>query len=262
MGLIEPGHVYSYSQLSAVDQCPYMFYCEKIDRCEQVSNGFAEQGSLIHDLLDLWGKGMLSKDELVSEYQRRYPLEVVTAWPKMLASKGYATKAFNLGVEYFTNFDEFKGYEVIATEQRFKTDIAGRPFVGIIDMIVKSEETGEMIILDHKSKSKKAFKDAADEMYRQQYCYAKYFIEQYGKPPDALMFNLFKENGTKDYRKWDQQFYEDTMFWAEKQIEKIESYEFLDWLTSKDADFFCTEICSCRKVCPNGIAKPPKKGKK
>ena len=178
----------------------------------------------------------------------------------MLAVKGYAEKAFQLGLDYFKNFDEFKGFKVISAEERFKIEVEGREFVGIMDMLVEDEETGELVLLDHKSKSLTAFKKAENEMYRQQYLYAKYVQEKYGKYPDRLMFNLFKEQGVKMERKFDEKDYLSTLMWAGEQMEKMEQYDFVDWLTTKEVqpgkpDFFCTELCSCRKICPNGQMK-------
>lgn len=225
-----------------------------------VNNAFASQGTLIHDLLDQWAKGELAIDQLPAEYEKRYPAEVVESWPRMLAAKGYAEKAFNIGLEYFKNFDGFKGYKIIATEERFKIDLCGRPFVGIIDMVMEDEETGKLIVVDHKSKSLTAFKKVEDEMYRQQYVYSKYIFEKYGKYPDVLMFNLFKENGLKQEREFKESEYISTLVWAETQMQKMEEYDFVDWLVTKEVepgkpDFFCTELCSCRKVCPNGQMK-------
>ena len=250
MSMLGDKHVYSFSQLQSFSECPYAFYL---------------QGTLIHDLLDLWAKGELTADQLPEEYEKRYPLEVVESWPRMLASKGYAEKAFQLGLDYFKNFDEFKGYKIIATEERFRIDVEDRPFVGVMDMLMEEENSGKLIILDHKSKSLAAFKKAEDEMYKQQYLYSKYVFEKYGKYPDQLMFNLFKEKGTKMHRDFDQQDYLKTLAWAGEQMQKMESYDFVDWLTTKPvqegkSDFFCTELCSCRKICPNGQTKyTPKK---
>lgn len=261
MSLLKENHIYSYSQMSSVSECPYGFYLQRIERAEQQSNGFAEQGTLIHDLLDKWAKGELTKEELPAEYARRYPDEVVTKFPKLLTAKGYAEKAYQLGLDYFENFDEFIGYTVIATEEKFETEIDGRPFVGIIDMVIKDDLTDELIILDHKSKSLSSFKKSEDEMYRQQLLYAKYVHEKYGQWPDRLMFNLFKEGGLKRERHFKASDYEAAITWATDQIHKIEDFDFLDWLECKEADFFCNEICSVRKHCPNGIAKPKKKTK-
>lgn len=260
MSLLKENHVYSYSQLSSFSECPYGFYLGRIEKVEQQSNGFAEQGTLIHDLLDRWAKGELSKEQLPEEYERRYSEEVVTAFPRMLAVKGYTEKAYQLGLEYFQNFDEFVGYTVVATEEKFETTIAGRRFVGIIDMIVKDDLTDELVIVDHKSKSKTAFKKSEDEMYRQQLLYSKYVFEKYGQWPDRLMFNLFKENGEKPERAFSKEEYDNAISWATEQMEKIESFDTLDWLESKpEGDFFCHELCSVRKSCHNGINKSYKK---
>lgn len=261
MGMLNPNHIFSFSQLQSFSECPYAFYLQKIERNpDMVQNAFASQGTLIHDLLDQWAKGMLTKDQLPDEYAKRYPVEVVESWPRMLAAKGYAEKAFNIGLEYFKNFDEFKGYKIIATEERFKIEIEGRQFVGIMDMIVEDEQTGELVLVDHKSKSLSSFKKAEDEMYRQQYLYSKYVMEKYGKYPNRLMFNLFKENGEKMQRRFSEQEYLNTLMWANEQMTKMEENDFVDWLATKEVqegkpDFFCTELCSCRKICPNGHAK-------
>lgn len=265
MSLLPEKHVYSYSQLSSFDECPYGFYMERIEKQEQQSNFFAEQGTLIHDLLDKWAKKELTKEQLPIEYDRRYSSEVVTAPPRMLAAKGYTEKAYQLGIDYFENFDEFVGYKVISAEEKFKIDLelndgTTRPFVGIVDMILQDELTDELIICDHKSKSWSAFKKAEDEMYRQQLLYATYVRQQYGKWPDRMMFNLFKENGDKAERPFTMELYNEAIDWATDTIHKIESYDMLDWLESKEQDFFCTEICSVRKHCPNGIQK--RKGSK
>lgn len=258
MGMLNPNHIYSFSQLQSFAECPYAFFLQKIERNpDMVQNAFASQGTLIHDLLDLWAKGELTKDQLPLEYARRYPLEVIESWPRMLAAKGYAEKAYNIGLEYFENFDEFAGFKIIATEERFKIEVEGRPFVGVLDMLVEDCETGELIVVDHKSKSMSAFKKAEDEMYRQQYLYSKYVQEKYGKYPDRLMFNLFKESGAKMERRFDEKEYLATLIWAGEQMTKMEEYDFVDWLVTKEVqegkpDFFCTELCSCRKICPNG----------
>lgn len=261
MSMLRPNHIFSFSQLQSFSECPYSFYLQKIERSpDMVSNAFASQGTLIHDLLDRWAKGELTKEQLPAEYARRYPLEVVESWPRMLAAKGYAQKAFDIGLDYFTHFDEFAGYRVLATEERFKIEVAGRPFVGVMDMLIEDVATGDLIVLDHKSKSLAAFKKAEDEMYRQQYLYSKFVFEKYGKYPDRLMFNLFKEGGMKKERPFDPQAYEATLAWAGEQMTKMEAYDFVDWLVTKDVpegkpDFFCTELCSCRKICPNGQMK-------
>ena len=253
MGLLKDKHVYSYSQLTSFDECPYSFYLQRIEGLGQKSNGFAEQGSLIHDLIDQWAKGILKKEDLVPEYVRRYPDEVVTQFPRILAAKGYAEKTYEAGLRYFETFDEFKGLKIIGTETKFKNLICGRPFVGIVDMVAEDEKTGELIVVDHKSKSYKSFTKNEDAMYRQQLIYSQFVYEQYGRWPDMMMFNLFKEEGLRVSRSFTKTDFDDAMAWADGIMTKIENFEMLDWLAQKDEpDFFCQNLCNMRDHCANG----------
>ena len=269
MGLLPDKHVYSYSQLSSFDECVYNFYLQKIEGLEkEASNAFAEKGSLIHDLLDQWAKKVLTKEEMIEEYERRYSDEVVSAWPRMLSSKGYAAKAYEQGLHFLENFDEFEGFEVLSAEEKFKLDLpladgTTKPFIGIIDMLLKEKKSGDLIICDHKSKSMTSFKKEENKMYRQQLLYATYVNEKYGQFPQRLMFHLFNESGVKMERLFSLADYRETIQWATDQIKKIESYTVVDWLSCKErADFFCWELCGSRKQCPNGVMPDFRKKKK
>lgn len=265
MGLLSPNHIYSYTQLTSVSECPYGFYLARIERdangqrLKEEPNAFAEQGTLIHDILDKWAKGELSKEELALEYDLRFEDEVPSAFPRMM--KDYRTKAFELGHKYFASFDGFEGFKILSAEEKFETDLFGRRFIGIVDMILEDEATKELIVCDHKSKSLTAFRKAEDEMYRQQLLYSKFVYEKYGKYPDRLMFNLFKEMGLKKERPFTKEAYDAAIAWAKEMIERIESFEVLDFMESKEQDFFCTEICGMRKHCPNGVSNYTKKTK-
>lgn len=255
MGLLPDNHVYSYSQLEQISQCPYAFYMQRIEKQPTVDNAFAQQGSLVHELIDMWAKGQIEAEDLPYVYEIRYPQMVTASFPAYLATKGYATKAYEQCLDYFKNFDRFKGYDIIGTETKFQTEIEGRPFVGIIDMVLKDQETGELIVLDHKSKSLSSFKKEQDAMYRQQTIYAKAVHEAYDQWPDTLMFNLFKENGLKQSRPFSMEVYNETMDWAVRQIEKIETYDLMEYFETCEPGFFCENICSVRNLCPNAITK-------
>lgn len=257
MGLLPEKHVYSFSQLNSCDECSYAFYLQKIEGLEeQASNAFAEKGTLIHDLLDQWAKKKLTKEQMISEYERRYSDEVVTAWPPY--PRGQAQRNYDKGLDFLVNFDEFEGYEVISAEEKFKIDLVlsdstTRPFVGIIDMLLRDKKTNNLIICDHKSKSLSSFKKDEDEMYRQQLLYASYVVDTYGKWPDSLMFHLFNEGGVKMERLFSPDDYRETIKWATEQIKKIENNSIIDWLQCKEKpDYFCSWLCSARKVCPVG----------
>lgn len=253
MSLLGDNHIYSYSQLTSFAECPYSFYLQRVEHLPQKSNAFAEQGTLIHDLIDQWAKGELKKEDLVSEYKRRYPEEVVTQFPRLLAARGYVEKSYDAGLRYFESFDEFADLEIIGTETKFKTLLCGRPFIGIVDMVAKDKATGELIVLDHKSKSLNSFKKSEDEMYRQQTLYAQYVYEKYGRWPDIMMFNLFKEDGMRMSRPFTEAAYKEAEAWAGNIMDQIETFEIMDWLSQKDEpDFFCQNLCNMREHCSLG----------
>ena len=266
MSLLRDGHRYSYSQLSSFSDCPYSYYLKHIEGVEDQSNAFAEQGTLIHDILDKWAKKELKKEELAAEYARRYPDEVLTSFPRILTAKGYAEKTYLQGLTYFENFDEFPGYEVVSAEEKFDmplklTDGTERPFIAFVDLVLRDEFTGDLVVMDHKSKSWTDFRRHRDEMYKQQYLYSYFIHEKYGEWPAALAFNLFKEGGKQDTRFFDMDTYNGVISWATEAINKIESYEVMDWMECKEQktkgkpDFFCAEICGTRRHCPNSIPR-------
>ncbi len=267
MSCLPADHVYSYSQLSSVDECPYSYYEERIEdpSKELQSNFFAEHGSLIHKVLEQWANKEITKEEMAERYALLYPSYVVTPPPPYMSA--YKQKAYDWGYEYFDSFDCFPGLEIVSAEEKFKIDLplsdgTTRPFTGVIDLTCKDAKTGELIILDHKSKSMKEFKKCRDTMYRQQYLYAAYIKQKTGRFPDRLMFNLFKEKYLDDIR-FDEAEYEETLRWASDKIFEIENRDIFTWLEMKPApDFFCNEICSVRKYCPNGILRPQPKKKK
>lgn len=233
-----------------------MYYLERLAKDDmgmplsQQSNAFAEHGTLIHNLLDEWAKGTIPAEELPREYERRYSDAVVSAFPRMLASKGYTSKAYELGLEYFRSFKGFPDYEILGAEQRFEYDLFGRNFVGVVDMILKHKKTGEITILDHKSKSFSSFKKAERHMWRQQLLYEPFVHKEYG-PVSKLAFNLFKENGMLIEKPFSETDQLEAMSWAKEQIDRIDFYDMLDWLKCKEKpDFFCKEICSVRMHCP------------
>ena len=260
-------HRYSYSQLSSFTECPFSYYLGHIEepRPEQAPNAWAEQGTLVHDLLDKWAKGILKKEELAEEYARRYGDEVITSFPSLLASKGYTEKTYKQGLEYFENFQGFPGYEVVSAEEECKmplplTDGSERPFIAFIDLILRDENTGGLVVCDHKSKSVSAFKKDRETMYKQQYIYSYFVHEKYGEWPTVLMFNLFKEQQT-DERPFSEDEFKNTMQWATDAILEIEDRDLLSWLECKPLpksgkpDLFCQSICSWRLICPQALSK-------
>lgn len=266
MSLLKDGHRYSYSQLSSFSECPFGYYLKHIEGVEDQSNAFAEQGTLIHDILDKWAKKEIKKEDMAAEYERRYYDAVPTSFPRILTAKGYATKAYQLGLDYFKTFDEFPGYKVVSAEEKFDlplqlTDGTTRPFIAFIDLVLRDEFTGGLVVVDHKSRSWTEFRKHREEMYKQQYLYSYFIHEKYGEWPQSLMFNLFKELGKKDEQEFSKKKFDEVMQWATDAIHQIESYDVLDWMRCREQktpgkpDMMCGFICSSRSMCPNSIAR-------
>ena len=95
MSCLPENHVYSYSQLSSVDECPYSYYEERIDQepKELLSNFFAEHGTLIHKVLEMWANQEITKEDMAEQYALLYPDFVVTPPPGYMSA--YRQKAYS-----------------------------------------------------------------------------------------------------------------------------------------------------------------------
>ena len=266
MCLIKPDHRYSYSQLSSFSECPFGYYLKQIEEKEELPNAFAQQGKLIHDLLNRWAKGELTKEQLPIVYDQTYSQAVQASFPRMLSAKGYTEKTRQLGLDYFKNFQGFPGFSIVSSEEEFDmpfklTDGTTRPFLAYVDLILRNDFTNGLYVVDHKSKSWATFRKERDSMYKQQYLYSYFVHEKYGEWPEVLMFSLFKENGKTDEREFSMDEYNKTLEWATKAIHTIESYDILDWMECKKQktvgkpDMFCEYICGTRQYCPYSIRR-------
>ncbi len=248
----------SFSQLTTAEECPYAYFLLKAAGVTPVENAFAQAGSLVHRLLAAWAKGELSREELPSAWIQRFPAEMTAAFPRYLEARNYKAKLFDAVLTYLEGFEGFPGYEIVAAEQEFTSSIGGERFVGIIDLILRSKETGGFVLLDHKSASLSSFRKSRDMMYRQLYLYAKYCADTYGSFPEKLVFNLFKEH-TTDERPFSPEEYMEAWLWAETVLAEMKAKELPDWLETRPELFRCTNLCSCRAECCFGRAENHKR---
>ncbi len=175
-------------------------------------------------------------DENVKEYFPPFP-------------RGLAGKYYDEGLAYFNRFDGFgDGYDVLAVEDRFELDIRGNAFVGVADLVLREQSSGDIIVIDHKSKSMQSMKKELSVYKRQLYVYAAYVKEKFGVFPKLLRFNMFRYDSFID-ELFDQERYEETLNWVAETIAKIRREE--DWLVSSSG-YFCKFICSTRLHCPIG----------
>ena len=242
---------WSFSRLNSFYNCPYEWKLRYID-CNKSENGFfGEYGSLIHKILEKYEKGELSLFELNDYYEEHFSESVPHDAPpnKYVDIK---QSYYEKGLDYFNNIDlDLDKYEVLGVEKEVRFQIAGKDFVGYIDLLLKEKETGKIIILDHKSASIKILKNGkvsksdqehVREFIRQLCLYAIPVIEEYGHV-DELWWNLFKD---KNWLKmpFNKEDYDEAIQWAEDTLKLIETEK--EWLPNNSSSYYCNYLCGQR----------------
>ena len=185
--------------------------------------------------------------ELADAYEAEYDEAVKHYFPPF--PKGMAGQYYDEGLQYFRSFDGFGGdKEILSVEDKFELDIRGNRFVGIADLVLQDKKTGDIIVIDHKSKSMNSMKKAQYENTRQLYTYAAYVKEHFGEFPTLLQFNMFRY-GVNINEPFSMERYEETMDWIERTIAQIKAEK--EWKVSSSG-YFCRFICSTRMHCPVG----------
>lgn len=249
MSFLPDDFVYHYTTLSQFDECPYSFYLQHVEQQPEAENAFAQFGTLMHQLIDEWAKGVLPASDMPAAWANRYPLQVTACYPPYLKKHDYPNKAYQKAITYLADFQGFAPYEVLCTELTCSTRIAGAPLMGTIDMLLRHPDTGKLVMMDHKSKSQKTCKKDLPKMLRQLYLYSCFVFQKYEQFPTELCFNLFTE-GTIVRTPFEKAEYLKVMQWAEDTIRKIQHSELDTFLTPKaKRDFYCMEICGARFHC-------------
>ncbi len=211
----------------------------------QEQNAYAEYGTHCHSLLERWAKGELMSFELADAYEAEYDEAVKHYFPPF--PKGLAGRYYDEGLQYFRSFDGFgDDMEILSVEDKFELDIRGSWFVGIADLVLRDRSTGDITVIDHKSKSMNSMKKAQYENTRQLYTYAAYVKERFGAFPTLLRFNMFRYGVNID-EPFSMERYAETMDWIERTIAEIRAER--EWKVSSSS-YFCRFICSTRLYCP------------
>ena len=185
--------------------------------------------------------------ELADAYEAEYDEAVKHYFPPF--PKGMAGQYYDEGLQYFQSFDGFgDDKEILSVEDKFELDIRSNRFVGIADLVLRDRNTGDIIVIDHKSKSMNSMKKAQYENTRQLYTYAAYVKERFGEFPTLLQFNMFRY-GVNINEPFAMERYEETMDWIERTIAQIKAEK--EWKVSSSG-YFCRFICSTRLHCPVG----------
>ena len=282
---------WSFSSVNTYNQCPQAFKYGYLDALPKINNAFSDWGTFMHSILERYFRGELEFFELSQVYEAGYADNIKCNFPPNkfcdLGERYYAA-----GRDYLDQFDGlFEDYNIIGVEQKVRLLIRGRPFIGVIDLLL--EKDGEYIILDHKSKSTFKSKKELAEYARQLYLYAYYVHERFGKWPTKLIFHMIRNHGELIEIVFSIEDCEEAADWFDKTINKIYSDEFFqskpnhirDQLKElqgaqsrkeikfgvylkekkrletelKKTSFFCWQLCGSREVCPDSD-KGPKEG--
>lgn len=222
-----------------------MFKLIYIDNVPQDGNAFSDYGTFCHSLLEEWAKKKIPSIALASAYKDGYDKSMTHGFPPF--PKGMEQKYYESGLEYFKNFDGFGDeYDVLSVEEKFEIDIRGYRFVGIADLVLRNKNTGDIEVIDHKSKSSNSMKRDINTFRKQLYTYAAFVKEKYGVYPSKLRFNMFKEGYFID-EIFDESAFNETMGWIVETIERIKEEK--EWKICQSS-YFCRFVCSTLLSCP------------
>lgn len=257
---------WSFSRLSSYNNCPHEWKEHYIDELPDEGNCFAEFGSCCHSILEDYAKGNLVEYELGEEFEKRYPSYLKHDFPAFRDNM-MARSYYDGACTFFWNFDGFpQNWEVIGVEQKIEVEIDGRQFQGFIDLLVRDNETGGLIVIDHKSKKNFHSQSELEQYAVQPYLYSKWVYETYGSYPEQLIFNLFRTGELVTIR-FDQQAYEAALSWFSDTIKRIyKDKSFKDKIRIKynnehkslrdfkQSDFYCNYLCGSRLRCKRSAA--------
>lgn len=244
---IEPME-WSYSRLTAFEDCPYLWLQRYIYNIPGQSKFFAQYGSLMHSILQQYLTGALRKQELVSYYLSHFVSDVTDKAPSHKIHMGYLEQ----GRQYLKTLS-FPSRRIIKVEDEMRFQFAGHPFVGFLD-VLSEDEDGHLYITDHKSRALKPRSNRIkptlsdmelDKYLRQLYIYASAVSQLYGRYPDFLEFNCFR-TGTWICEPFRYEQMLDVEAWAMRLIKQITATD--DWYANLDF-WFCKHICDMAVEC-------------
>jgi len=234
--------VWSFSRLNSFHGCKHAWYRSYVLKEKGVNNSFAEYGTMVHEIFERYAQGELEVYELVNEFDQQYESRVWDFPPNKYVNLVESYK--NQGIDYFTNFDGFDDYKILGIEKKINFELEGFKFVGFIDSLLE-DKNKNIIVQDFKSKASFKSKKEKKEYGRQLYLYSSNMVEEYGKYPDKLVFNMFRKNNIEEIP-FNINDFEEAKKWALNTIELISKEKDFE---AKVDDFFCSQLCNFRYEC-------------
>ncbi len=239
---------WSYSRLSAFEDCPYLWLQRYIYKIPCKSKFFAQYGSLMHAIIQQYLTGALQKEVLVSYFLSHFIADITAKAPSHKLYMNYLEQ----GRQYLKTLS-FPARKIIKVEDKLQFQFAGHPFIGFLDLL-SEDENGKLYITDHKSRAlkprsgrkKPTLGDVElDKYLRQLYIYASAVYQLYGRYPDYLEFNCFR-TGVWICEPFQKERMEEVETWAAKLIDRITATN--DWYPNLDF-WFCKHLCDVSSEC-------------
>ena len=95
--------VWSYSNIETFNDCRYRWFLKYISRYKSADKFYASYGLFMHNLLEKYYRGEMSKDDMLKTFLRDFSKEVKGRRPKASIVKKY----IDAGAEYLKNFVPF-----------------------------------------------------------------------------------------------------------------------------------------------------------
>lgn len=236
---------WSYSRISLFEECPYAFALKYLYNDENVqSNFYANFGTYIHKIHELYYTGVLTKAELVNYYIEHFD---------EVGYHKHRSKYFLEGLNYFEGGVQVTPSSIVGVEQRINFKVDNYNFTGFIDLLYKNDD-GTLTICDHKSHVLKprsgrrkptASDKELDTYLKQLYLYA-HGVHQLGLGSvGVLQFNCFRGRITVSER-YSKDKEDEAVGWAADTIRNIE--ETTSFMPTGEW-YYCHNLCDHRGVC-------------
>ena len=221
--------IYSFSSLSMYEDCPYSYYLKYKLKLIGETNAHAEIGSYAHDLLSKIVTEQMTVDEALNDCVENFDNYVTAPISEKTKSNKYIALC-----EYLSDLDEhlLDKYQVLMAEDKLVWTMCGRNMIGVIDLLLKDKETGENILVDHKSSKHflkangtplKAQEENLNRYKKQMYLYAYGIQKKIGLKVDKIVWNHFLDGGQLTVLPFVEDDMTATVEWALDVINKIEN---------------------------------------
>lgn len=242
---------HSFSSLDLYDKCPYAFYKKYIEKDKDVAqNFFAANGSAMHKVFEHLLKKKITLAEAPELYEEEY------SYIDSIVSQKTMDTIYEKCMDYLCEVDDLDPkYEIIGVELKLHFKIGGYKFTGFVDCLLRNKETGDIILVDHKSsdhflkKDGTPLKSSLDSFLaykHQMYLYCKGLKDCMGLNVDKIVWHHFKDGGKLTVIPFVQRELDETIEWAVDTIEKIKKD---DKFESSQSFMMCSKLCDYRFSC-------------